>query len=233
MKFKRIEDNKIRCVISDDELIENGMSLEDFVNDQMKTQDFVRKVLEDAYEVLEIDESEKARAYTVQITIDNDGVTLIIIPEKAPSNAGIGNAIQELKKHLEKMQNKMHETRVNEINDKASELLKEASENIEGNENVGVRDALFWAAIDELDDAIKLCKQVPKYEGVKTTLYKYRDVYYLKIDMEGYSSNDIASVLLVVSEYSKEVFVEEYDGAMIEEHGDVMCEDCFEKLAKI
>lgn len=233
MKFKRIEDNKIRCVISDDELIENGMSLEDFVNDQMKTQDFVRKVLEDAYEVLEIDESEKARAYTVQLTINNDGVTLIIIPEKAPSNAGIGSAIQELKKHLEEMQDKMHETRVNETNNKASELLKEASENIESNEKVGIRDALFWAAIDELDDAIRLCKQVPKYEGVETTLYKYRDVYYLKINMEGYSSNDIASVLLVVSEYSEEVFVEEYDGAMIEEHGDVICEDCFERLAKI
>ena len=45
MKFKRIDTETVRCLISEEELSENGLVLDDFFNNKGKTEEFVRRVI--------------------------------------------------------------------------------------------------------------------------------------------------------------------------------------------
>ena len=45
MRFKRIDEETVRCLISESELNENGLELEDFLNNKGKTEDFLKKII--------------------------------------------------------------------------------------------------------------------------------------------------------------------------------------------
>ena len=100
MKFKKIGEDKIRCVITKEEMEQNGMELGDFVSDQEKTQSFIRDILAEACETLGIETH--AKAYSVQMTVMPQGdVALLISPD---SSSGLATAIEDLKKYLTGLQ---------------------------------------------------------------------------------------------------------------------------------
>ena len=107
MKFKRIGEDKIRCVITKEEMEQNGMELGDFVSDQEKTQSFIRDILAEACETLGMETH--AKAYSVQMTVMPQGdVALLISPD---SSSGLATAIEELKKHLTGLQETLSTTK--------------------------------------------------------------------------------------------------------------------------
>ena len=107
MKFKKIGEDKIRCVITKEEMEMSGMELGDFVSDQEKTQSFIRDILAEACETLGIETH--AKAYSVQMTVMPQGdVALLISPD---SSSGLATAIEELKKHLTGLQETLSTTK--------------------------------------------------------------------------------------------------------------------------
>ena len=44
MRFKRISTDTVRCIITQDELRENGLEMDDFLSNNGKTEDFLRKM---------------------------------------------------------------------------------------------------------------------------------------------------------------------------------------------
>ena len=48
MRFKRISTDTVRCIVSQDELIENGLNMDDFMSNSGRTEEFLRKMLTQA-----------------------------------------------------------------------------------------------------------------------------------------------------------------------------------------
>lgn len=48
MTFKRIDDSTIRCIVTEEDLVENGLELDDFFTQSDKAQDFLRDIVEQA-----------------------------------------------------------------------------------------------------------------------------------------------------------------------------------------
>lgn len=237
MKFKKIGEDKIRCVITKEEMEQNGIELGDFVSDQEKTQSFIRDILAEACETLGIETH--AKAYSVQMTVMPEGdVALLISPD---SNTGLATAIEELKKHLTGLQETLSSKPAESAgslpvvasstkdipNDAAKATEKEKDEVTDQ-----YLDTPLWAIMSDLDAAIELCKKLPKYEGVKSALYRYGDDYYVKLNFE-LTRRQISSIVLVVSEFANQMFTENFDGAFLLEHGKLVCDDCINKLALI
>ncbi|SEA39509.1 adapter protein MecA 1/2 [Pseudobutyrivibrio sp. ACV-2] len=234
MKFKKIGEDKIRCVITKEEMEQNGMELGDFVSDQEKTQSFIRDILAEACETLGI--QTHAKAYSVQMTVMPQGdVALLISPD---SSSGLATAIEELKKHLTGLQETLSTTKkdpVTAIKGSTADVPVQSAEVIADNKDEVTSQYLntpLWAILQDLDSAIELCKHIPKFEGIQSVLYRYGDDYYVKLNFE-LTRRQISAVILVIAEYASQMFTESFDGAFLLEHGDVICEDCINVLSQI
>ncbi len=233
MKFKKIGEDKIRCVITKEEMEQNGMQLGDFVSDQEKTQSFIRDILAEACETLGIETH--AKAYSVQMTVMPQGdVALLISPD---SSSGLATAIEELKKHLTGLQETLSTTKKEPIISAGSTAdvpVQAARKLTDDRDEVTAQylDTPLWAILPDLDSSIMLCKHIPKYEGIQSTLYRYGDDYYIKLNFE-LTRRQISAVILVIAEYANQMFTESFDGAFLLEHGDVICEDCINVLSQI
>ena len=205
MKFKKIGEDKIRCVITKEEMEMSGMELGDFVSDQEKTQSFIRDILAEACETLGIETH--AKAYSVQMTVMPQGdVALLISPD---SSSGLATAIEELKKHLTGLQETLSTT-------------KNTTGSTPATVAVGPGTA----------DVPVLCKHLPKYEGMQSALYRYGDDYYIKLNFE-LTRRQISAVILVLAEFATQMFTESFDGAFLLEHGDLICDDCVNVLSQV
>jgi adapter protein MecA 1/2 len=232
MKFKKIGEDKIRCVITKEEMEQNGMELGDFVSDQEKTQSFIRDILAEACETLGIETH--AKAYSVQMTVMPQGdVALLISPD---SNSGLATAIEELKKHLTGLQETLSTTKKETaISGSTADVPVQPVQTLKNdNDEITTQylDTPLWAILPDLDSSIELCKHIPKFAGIQSVLYRYGDDYYVKLNFE-LTRRQISSVILVIAEYATQMFTESFDGAFLLEHGDVICEDCINVLSKI
>ncbi|MCR5415859.1 MAG: adaptor protein MecA [Pseudobutyrivibrio sp.] len=232
MKFKKIGEDKIRCVITKEEMESSGMELGDFVSDQEKTQSFIRDILAEACETLGIETH--AKAYSVQMTVMPEGdVALLISPD---SNSGLATAIEELKKHLTGLQETLSTTKTEtKVSGNTSDIpVQSAGKLVDESDEVTDQylDTPLWAILPSLDASIELCKQLPNYKGMQSVLYRYGDDYYIKLNFE-LTRRQISAVILVISEYATQMFTETFDGAFLLEHGTVVCDNCVEKLSKI
>ena len=239
MKFKKIGEDKIRCVITKEEMEMSGMELGDFVSDQEKTQSFIRDILAEACETLGIETH--AKAYSVQMTVMPQGdVALLISPD---SSSGLATAIEELKKHLTGLQETLSTTKNTTgstpatvaIGPGTADVPVQKAQNItDDTDEVTAQylDTPLWAILPDLDAAILLCKHLPKYDGMQSALYRYGDDYYIKLNFE-LTRRQISAVILVLAEFATQMFTESFDGAFLLEHGDLICDDCVNVLSHV
>ena len=239
MKFKKIGEDKIRCVITKEEMEMSGMELGDFVSDQEKTQSFIRDILAEACETLGIETH--AKAYSVQMTVMPQGdVALLISPD---SSSGLATAIEELKKHLTGLQETLSTTKnttgstpamVAVGSGTADVPVQKAQAITDDTDEVTAQylDTPLWAILPDLDAAILLCKHLPKYDGMQSALYRYGDDYYIKLNFE-LTRRQISAVILVLAEFATQMFTESFDGAFLLEHGDLICDDCVNVLSQL
>ncbi|MBQ6463636.1 MAG: adaptor protein MecA [Pseudobutyrivibrio sp.] len=239
MKFKKIGEDKIRCVITKEEMEMSGMELGDFVSDQEKTQSFIRDILAEACETLGIETH--AKAYSVQMTVMPQGdVALLISPD---SSSGLATAIEELKKHLTGLQETLSTTKNTTGSTPATVAIGPGTADVpvqkaqtitDDTDEVTAQylDTPLWAILPDLDAAILLCKHLPKYDGMQSALYRYGDDYYIKLNFE-LTRRQISAVILVLAEFATQMFTESFDGAFLLEHGDLICDDCVNVLSQV
>ena len=239
MKFKKIGEDKIRCVITKEEMEMSGMELGDFVRDQEKTQSFIRDILAEACETLGIETH--AKAYSVQMTVMPQGdVALLISPD---SSSGLATAIEELKKHLTGLQETLSTTKNTTGSTPATVAIGPGTADVpvqkaqaitDNTDEVTAQylDTPLWAILPDLDAAILLCKHLPKYDGMQSALYRYGDDYYIKLNFE-LTRRQISAVILVLAEFATQMFTESFDGAFLLEHGDLICDDCVNVLSQV
>ena len=239
MKFKKIGEDKIRCVITKEEMEMSGMELGDFVSDQEKTQSFIRDILAEACETLGIETH--AKAYSVQMTVMPQGdVALLISPD---SSSGLATAIEELKKHLTGLQETLSTTKNTTGSTPATVAIGPGTADVPVQKAQAITDDTdevtaqyldtpLWAILPDLDAAILLCKHLPKYDGMQSALYRYGDDYYIKLNFE-LTRRQISAVILVLAEFATQMFTESFDGAFLLEHGNLICDDCVNVLSQV
>jgi len=230
MKFKKLNDDRIKCVISRQEMEENGIEIGDFLTNQDSTRDFIRDILAQACKALEIEP--KGKAYSVQMTVLPDGdLSLIISPDAA---ANLKDALDILKKQLAGLSETIaggeedKEAPLPQYNGESLAQKKQATEIKPGQISYG--DTPLWCVLPSVESAINMCRELPKFQGVVANLYKYQNEYYMSLRFN-LSKRETSGIILVVAEYSTTMFTEDYDGAYIAEQGKLLVADCLEKFA--
>ena len=97
MRFKRIDEETVRCLISESELNENGLELEDFLNNKGKTEDFLKKIISMAQQ--EVDYKVQGGPISVQVAVLENHTLALTLSEKQEQN--IADMLKNLRSAVE------------------------------------------------------------------------------------------------------------------------------------
>lgn len=226
MQFRKINNNKIHCVISQEEMLEKGIELDDFLDHREKTEEFLREILAEAR--YELDLRDMGQYYSVQMSVMPEGdISLVISGEKQNSMEGalaeFGKRLQDFKHIVEEAKNAF---------DVGGEIIAKKIPK-EERETEPTTETPIWAEMSSLEHSIVIAKELDGNPYVDSSLYKYKDAYYMQI-IFALKQRQIAGTILKISEFAENVFTQNQGGELILEHGVPICvHNAIETLAKL
>ena len=209
MKFKRINENVIRCVITKEEMYEYGMEVSELVDNRDKAEDFLRKVMQEAR--YELDYKTSGGALSVQIALLPEGDVAMTIAEAMPDQ--IENQVNRLKAYIEDFQRVLKQ-KVDEQNDPKKGEGKKANNVVQQFNNISEAIWIKCASLDVCMDAASVIDE----KCIKTSsLYSYKGAYYYRFQLT--NTENVGELFLSLCEFGQEIFLECQGARVIYEHG--------------
>ncbi|MCI7106442.1 MAG: adaptor protein MecA [Lachnospiraceae bacterium] len=206
MKFSRIGKHTIRCVISEQEIIDLGYTLEEIMSNGERTQEFMNEIFDLAEQRFET--KFELGIKTVRADFMSDHTLSLTFSEHPGSD--------EMMEHLKDIVNGL----MNSIPQQKWAEISEAKKAGEDTEEI-VR-VIVTVVFPELDVLIRFAKQVTLGQVPPSALYKYKDDYMLIFDLSDVSEGDVKVLSALTDEYASDIQVGAERRAFIEEHGKVL-----------
>lgn len=226
MKFKRINVDTVRCLISEEELWEHGLEVEDFLQNDGKAEEFLREIISQAAE--EVGYKIKGGNISIQVSVLPDHVLALTFSEKP--DAGIMNMLEHLKSAVEHLSQNVKE-----------EALKagvgEQPLSAEGNSGaVPIGDSggisagsriNYQICFDSLDIFGEYCRSVLLEVPVENSLYKLEgeNAYFLLMKKGPMTDKQLCRLLGASLEFASGIYSNDAIYAYIEEHGAALIEE--------
>ena len=84
MRFKRISTDTVRCIVTQDELKENGLEMDDFLSNNGRTEEFLRKMI--ALAEQEVGFKVQGGPLTIQVAVLSESKLALTFSEKQAGN---------------------------------------------------------------------------------------------------------------------------------------------------
>jgi adapter protein MecA 1/2 len=242
MEFKRINENTFECLLSKEDLEDFDMTMEDFLKDQEKTLDFMRKIIERSEE--EIDFEPTGEMVSMQISpLPGEGLALVFSNRKPMSGMDLLNHVRDiLRSHMEGiaedqeqeeeeeqsfepgthlLQGEKHEAGFMDLNSIMEDVLRQEPEKNKKRNAVSGARAYRFRRFSDLE---RFCKSWNSDKPVKSQLIKYgNDTDYLLVIEQGkLSKQAYAKLGEALAEYAYFVTDQPLKITGIREHGTVV-----------
>lgn len=217
MDIKRLGENSVRCVLTEEEIHDMGFDIDEIISDSTKTQEFMQEVLE----LVEESEDIKFEKLSPMVQAELLPNHQLAVTFGADSEAGIRSIVDTIRQMM------------NGISaDKKTNAEKEEKNNLleQNQEERKVCSLCFL----NLDEVIRFCRGSVGLKMPKSMLYKWREEFELILDFSEFTEDEIKSYAFVTGEYGKRYEFGEARVAFIMEHGQVILkEDVIDVLAAL
>ncbi len=215
MKFSRVNESTVQCIITEDEILELGYTMDELLSNGTRTQEFMNHIMELAEEEVDFKRGNGMKTVRADIRSDHT-VSLLISDRNISTEDGVKNFVKDVVSELMKQM------------PKPAELAAKAAKP----EVTPSIVALF--AFEDLDTLMRYAKQVKEDTLPENKLYKFEDCYFLIMDMTACTEVQVRRLSALTDEYSADVFVGTEKRAFIEEHGQlILAEYALEQLRTI
>ena len=230
MKFIRLNDNAIRCVISQQEMNAFGVNIDDLMVNREKAEGFLRVVLDEAR--TEVDFQANGEALNVQLSVMPDGdISLMICDDQ---NVAIRAMLEQFKEKLRTFSDYLL-TEKDRLEGKRQPDVKpyqpvSFDEVGDGQAVIAAADeddplqVTLWSVFDHLEECIRLSKSLAHLGDVESDLYKFEDRYFLSVKLVQ-TKRQMAHNVFAVAEYSRQLFYDANLEIRLQEHGEVILKD--------
>ena len=255
MRFTKLGENDIRCVISAEELLEFGIRIDDIMERNSRTKEFFRAILDMGSKKLGMDKREGIHLASAQISVMKDNSLSIIFHEAsveeilknlvgddherlAQLERDIAENIRDNPGHLTgKVRNELVDIMEEKIRREGNltpavmEEIRQIREEINAGEAVILtsEDRFRMCAIrfTSLDDAIRYCSMTDFAEGFSSSFYKsVRDEeFYLIVYRNDMPLEKYSGVLFGASEFGSVTELTDAGRAFLVSHCEVMIEE--------
>lgn len=263
MKFKRIDVDTVRCIITEDELGENGLQLEDFLQNDGKTESFLRKLISMAE--TEVGYKVQGGNVSIQVTVLPEHTLALTFSEKPAYGitdmlANLRAAVENLTKHTPQS---VHSGQKDETdrNSRKAEFTEERKDdtiqekqpsdqlendrakceqedpNTQESKNLVLNGrSAYQLRFASLDMAMRYAKGIVLEVPIHTQLYylEREAAYYLLMERGGMEDKQVCRLLSASLEFSQEIYAHEPTRAFIREHGRcILAEQAVERLQEL
>lgn len=222
MKYRKINDTTVQCIISGEDMTEYGLALSDILERSQKGEEFLRDIIERAHE--EVGYEIGTGNIAMQITPLKDNGLSITFTENSP--AAIKDVLEHIKEVLQGIG-----AEVSQFGQKEQEGSGQAvTGKQEEQENRTTRMMMFAS----LHLAMRYAASIPSGISLKSHLYKADDAYYLILEKGKVSYKNFNRISAQAVEFGNLVAVSRERLQYLEEHGEcLIAERAVSRLRKI
>ena len=205
MKFRKINDTTINCIITQDDLKKHGIDLDDLFDRRKNAVEFIRRIILKA-------------ASSVNLNIKNDytSMRISVLPDQSVSLTISQDPVEsaKIREHKE-MAAQPGENRYDAPEVKKRASVRRAPALISDN-------GTYIYQFPSVMDSVKCCRILASCKGIETSLYFVRETgnYYLIIGKGIDPAEDYSSIVLSLNEFGKMVSCDEAALAYMKEHSD-------------
>lgn len=205
MEIKRLSNNQIRCALTEEEIEEMGFTLDEIIGNGETTQKFMKVVLEKVEEQEQIDVDLLSPMVRAELLPDHSmAITFGGITEE--EKKGMFGKILEMMGQMAGKADHLSEPEIAADSSDDDEVFEESTQ-------LG----LEFASIEE---AIRISKIFSGKEKLpQSSFYKMNEKYYLFMEFEGFSKQEMKPLAFTAVEYNNRRIAEPSGIAYIKEHG--------------
>ena len=213
MRFKRISTDTVRCIVSQDELMENGLDMDDFMSNSGRTEEFLRKMLSQAEQ--EVGFRVQGGPLTIQVAALPENMLALTFSEKQA-----GSNFMEL---LEGLRSAM-----SNLSDAVNEKAKDQQD---GENGARAGQETYLLEFHGMEDLGAFCRNVSagieEELGLDSSLYYLEDdgIYGLVLQKGGMDIKQLCRVVSASMEFLEAASANEMQIAYIREHGKCMLKE--------
>lgn len=261
MEYKRIDENTIRCIITQEDMEEYGLDLDEFLSHSEKSDNFLRHIVEEARD--ELGYQNTHGMVSMRLEVLNDGRICLtfaggdeekirkqmikhmqqIFPDLTAET--LDKAMHQLGEMTEEKRNEKLSEIMSHIEEKMkenhSELLKKAQafsekqteEKPVQTEEKGI-DVLRIFEFPTLHDVMEYAKVIRLNQPIRSHLYKAEDLFYLVVEKYRISNQKFQTLTALAYDYAYVYADITKIQRHLAEHGELIIENkAIGKLKKI
>lgn len=207
MKYKKINDATVQCIITAEDMLEYGLTLSDIFERNEKGEGFLRDIIERAHE--EIGYQINGENIAMQITPLKDKGLVVTFTDEGPM--GFRDILQHLRDVLQGVSEEF------ERQDQVSQGEGQSAEVFDEN-----RRMFVFASLHQV---MQYTASIPNSLSVKSHLYKEGDAYYLVMEKNRLSHKTFNKISAQAVEFGNLIAVSEERMQYLEEHGERLIAD--------
>lgn len=207
MRYKKINDATVQCIITAEDMLEYGLTLSDIFERNEKGEGFLRDIIERAHD--EIGYQINGENIAMQITPLKDKGLVVTFTDESPM--GFKDILQHLKDVLQGVSEEFG--RQGDAESGGSQPVETFDEN---------RRMFVFASLHQV---MQYTASIPNTLSVKSHLYKEGDVYYLVMEKNRLSYKMFNKISAQAVEFGNLIAVSEERMQYLEEHGECLIAD--------
>ena len=209
MKYKKINDATVQCIVSADDMSEYGLTLSDIFERNERGEEFLRDIIERAHE--EVGYQINNGNIAMQITPLKDNGLVVTFTDEGP--AAFKEMLHNLKEVLQEFSAELAGQEERERSRVAAQKAGEYDEN---------RRMFVFASMHE---TMQYAATIPNTYSVKSHLYKEGGDYYLVLEKNRLSYKAFNRISAQAVEFGNLIAVSEERMQYLEEHGERLIAD--------
>lgn len=227
MKFEKMNNGSLRCILTQDDLEEHGIGLDDFFSNSPSAREFLEHLIQVAEE--EVGFKTSSNMMSIQAAIMSEDEIVLTFSESQVSNS-------EILEHIRNMfgSSAVKEDR-KEKQDVKEDILKEAGNRKKETESDPERYA-YLLTFDSFNSVRKFCQILPGNSKGKSRLYFLEKTkkYFLWADLNQSTRKYVYEFVAASMEYAKAIEKDSARSNFLEEHANVILKNkALETLAKL
>ena len=229
MKFEKMENGSLRCFLTQDDLEQNGIELDDFFANTPNAREFLEKLIRIAED--EVGYKATGNMMSIQAAIMSEDEIVLTFSESHVSSAEI----------LEHIRNMFGASAAREsvpvLPDVKDDILKEAGEQNKDHAAEGDREGYAYLLTFETFAGVrKFCRILPDSTAAKSRLYylDQKKQYFIWADLNNSTRKYVYEFVTASMEYAKSIEKDSARSDFLEEHAQVIVKDrALETLARL
>jgi adapter protein MecA 1/2 len=244
MRFQKINENSVRCIITQEELDARGVVVEELIANKEKASQFLKYVLKEADYAVGF--HTEGAILNVQISIMPNGAVSMMISDD--EDVLLKNVLSEMKSRLkafkdlmntkgtidkadaEKLQLPMGQAFIDDGTGTDTDIVSTpATTSVDDKENNKDKDQLirmaFWLKLDNIDNCVGVSHTLSDVPEIPSTLYKFNDDFFIEMQLM-LTRSELLDFICKTTEFGSQIFPSNGESSReIKEHGTVIIKD--------